>query len=98
MFVRNAVTPSGSGWMCHVECDGGGVNIVPRARDAMMYLDRISVATCGGDLIDDGRELTGGKDDRVFRLDRVDAVVCTEIDIGVSKMLDRLGRGRGDEP
>jgi hypothetical protein len=98
MFVRNAVTPSGSGWMCHVECDGGGVNIVPRARDAMMYLDRISVATCGGDLIDDGRELTGGKDDRVFRLDRVDAVACTEIDIGVSKMLDRLGRGRGDEP
>jgi hypothetical protein len=56
------------------------------------------VATCGGDLIDDGRELTGGKDDRVFRLDRVDAVACTEIDIGVSKMLDRLGRGRGDEP
>jgi hypothetical protein len=35
------------------------------------YLDRIGVATCGGDLIDDERELTGGKDDRVFRLDRV---------------------------
>jgi len=92
MFVRNAVTPSGSGWSCIVECDGGGVNIVPRARDMMMYLDRISVATCGTDFIDDARGLTGGKDDRVFSLDRVDDAACTEMDIGVSKMLDRLGR------
>jgi WD domain, G-beta repeat len=32
-----------SGLHCFVECDGGGVDVVPRARDAMMYLDRISV-------------------------------------------------------
>ena len=31
-----------SGLRCFVECDGGGVDVVPRARDTMMYLDRIS--------------------------------------------------------
>jgi hypothetical protein len=77
---------------CIVECDGGGVNVVPRASDAMMYLDRIRVATCGEDLIDGGQELTGGKDDRVFRLNRVNAAACTGMDIEVSKMLDRLAK------
>jgi hypothetical protein len=56
---------------CSVECDGGGVNVVHRARDVMMYLDRISVAACGKDIIEEGEELKGGKDDRDFRLDRV---------------------------
>jgi hypothetical protein len=69
-----------SGLHCFVECDGGGVDVVPRVRDAMMYLNRIRVAACGEDLIDGGKtaqELTGGKDDRVFRLDRVDAAACS---------------------
>ena len=49
-----------SGLHCFVECDGGGVDVVPRARDAMMYLDRISVAACGGDYLNGaGEELTG---------------------------------------
>jgi hypothetical protein len=62
---------------CFVECDGGGVDVVPRAHEAMMYLDRISVASCGRDYVNGaGQELTGGKDDRVFRLDRVDDAVC----------------------
>src|SRR5262249_37432945 len=33
-----------SGLRCFVECDGSGVDVVPRARDTMMYLDCISVA------------------------------------------------------
>ena len=62
---------------CFVECDGGGVDVVPRARDAMMYLDRIRVAACGEDYVDGGgQEVTGGKDDRVFRLDRVEGASC----------------------
>jgi hypothetical protein len=66
-----------SGLHCFVECDGGGVDVVPRARDAMMYLDRIRVAACGEDYVDGGgQEVTGGKDDRVFRLDRVDGASC----------------------
>jgi hypothetical protein len=66
-----------SGLQCLVECDGGGVDVVPRARDAMMYFDRIRVAACGEDDVDGvGQELTGGKDDRVFRLDRIDEAAC----------------------
>jgi hypothetical protein len=66
-----------SGLYCFVECDGGSVDVVPRARDAMMYLDRIRVAACAEDTLTGGQELTGGKDDRVFRLDRVDGAACT---------------------
>jgi hypothetical protein len=66
-----------SGLYCLVECDGGGVDVVPRARDVMMHLERISVAACGEDYVNGaGQELTGGKDDRVFRLDRVDDSEC----------------------
>lgn len=68
------------GLHCFVECDGGGVDVVPRARDAMMYLDRINVAKCGQEYLNGGgQELTGGKDDRVFRLDRVDSAPCAEM-------------------
>ena len=63
-----------SGLHCFVECDGGGVDVVPRAREAMMYLDRIRVAACDGD--EAGEELTGGKDDLVFRPNRVENAVC----------------------
>jgi len=61
-----------SGLRCLVECDGGGVDVVPRARDATVHLDRISGPACE----DSGRELTGGKDDRVFRLDRDNDAAC----------------------
>jgi hypothetical protein len=67
-----------SGLDCFVECDGGGVDVVPRAHDAMMYLDRIRVGACGEDYVtgEGGQELTGGKDDRAFRLDRVGEAAC----------------------
>jgi hypothetical protein len=46
---------------------------------AMVYLDRIRMLTCdqpAENLLDSGEELTGGKDDRVFWLDRVDDARC----------------------
>jgi hypothetical protein len=65
-------------WYCYsYECDaGGGVNVVPRARDAMMYLKGITVISksCSAGW------LSGGKDDRVFRLNRVNAAACKELD------------------
>jgi hypothetical protein len=64
------------GVKCSVECDGGGVHVTPYAHHAMMYLDRIRMATCGEDPLNSGEELSGGKDDRVFRLDRVDDRAC----------------------
>ena len=60
-----------SGLECIVECDGGGVRIEPRGDHVMMYLDRIRMITCDQNLLDDGEEVGGGKDDRVFRLNRI---------------------------
>jgi hypothetical protein len=62
------------GKQCIVECDGGGVRIAPHADHMMMHLDRIRVTAACGDL--DGEELSGGKDDRVFRLERMNDEVC----------------------
>ena len=67
-----------SGLSCSVDCDGGGINVVPRGDHAMMYLERIRMATCDTDYVDSGEDLSGGKDDRVFRLNRVDARECAE--------------------
>jgi hypothetical protein len=72
-----------SGMHCFVECDGGSVEISHRGGHVMMYLnDRIRVAECGKELMDDGsgEELRGGKDDRVFRLDRVNDAVCRRME------------------
>ena len=67
-----------SGLRCSVDCDGGGINVVPRGDHAMMYLERIRMATCDSDYVDSGEDLSGGKDDRVFRLNRVDEHECAE--------------------
>jgi hypothetical protein len=37
------------------------------------------MATCDKDYIADGEALMGGKDDRVFRLDRVNKFACVGI-------------------
>lgn len=54
---------------CNVECDGGGITFDKHT--GLMRLDRIRVATCADDAVEGGEEITGGIDDRVFRLDRV---------------------------
>jgi hypothetical protein len=67
-----------SGLSCSVECDGGSIKVVPRSDHAMMYVERIRMATCDSDYVDGGEDLSGGKDDRVFRLNRVDKRECAE--------------------
>jgi hypothetical protein len=61
---------------CHVECDGGGITVRPSSGYALMHLDRIRMAACAEDVIDSGQEVSGGKDDRVFRLSRTDHTAC----------------------
>jgi hypothetical protein len=62
----------GAGYFCHVECDGGGVEVQLRGPVAMMYLaDRIRMSSCGKVDVDGSEDLMGGVDDREFRLDRV---------------------------
>ena len=65
------------GMKCIVECDGGGVQLVHRANDVMMHLDWIRVtSSCDENPVEDGQTLSGGKDDRDFRLDRVSDALC----------------------
>lgn len=68
----------GSGLECLVECDGGGINVSPRPGHVMMSLERIRMSACGNASEDDenAKEISGGKDDRVFRVDRVSAAMC----------------------
>ena len=71
LTTEGACRSEGSGLECIVECDGGGVRIEPRGDHVMMHLDRIRMITCDQNLLDDGEEVRGGKDDRVFRLNRI---------------------------
>jgi hypothetical protein len=76
-YCREDARGTAKGLRCAVECDGGGVFVVHRATDLMMYLDRIRVvSSCADDAAESGEELSGGKDDREFRLDRVNDSVC----------------------
>jgi hypothetical protein len=63
----------GEGVRCMVECDGGGFYLQPYPNHVMMFLERIRMVTCDVDVenvINSGEEVTGGKDDHQFRLDR----------------------------
>jgi len=63
------------GISCKVECDGGGVYVeVAGFEYVLMYIDEgIRIQECGKEDLDDGNgiEVTAGRDDKVFRLDRV---------------------------
>jgi hypothetical protein len=66
---------------CSVECDGGGIGVSVRRDSALMYLNRIRMASCGKDIndIDASEDLSGGIDDREFRIDRVDISMCSNM-------------------
>jgi hypothetical protein len=79
LHTSGLCTEEAFGLSCRVECDGGGVNVAPRGDHAMMYLEGIRMFTCDQEETPDGgEELSGGKDDRVFRLNRVNERACAE--------------------
>jgi hypothetical protein len=67
---------------CFVECDGGGVDLNVRKDGVMMYLDRIRMASCGKDIndVEKAEEISGGLDDREFRIDRAGIEMCSNMD------------------
>jgi len=71
----------GPALQCYIECDGVEV-FVERAADAgslLIHLDRLRMTTaCGDD--EDAVEVTGGADDRVFRVDKAPPAVCRALD------------------
>jgi hypothetical protein len=73
--------PPPDAFWCGVECDGGGIGVASRGDHAMMYLGGIRMSvksySCGGEF---DEELSGNKDDHVFRLNRVNERECADME------------------
>lgn len=71
----------GKSFNCSVECDGGGVNVVPFSTHAMMYLDSIRMVDCDTGSENPGKyvSVSGGLDDREFRINRVNDNMCGDL-------------------
>ncbi len=82
--VRNPDTDppvtAGIDFQCDVDCDGGGiaVNLANGDGSLIVKLDRITIWK-GKDRDDSATGLTGGADDKVFRLDRANLSECTSL-------------------
>lgn len=65
---------------CSVDCDGGGVTVemTPDNKSALVRLDRIRIWQ-NNKPDDEGFSLSGGADDRVFRLDRARLDMCKSL-------------------
>ena len=65
---------------CSVDCDGGGVSVEMTAenKSVLVRLDRISIWQ-NNKPDDEGLTLSGGADDRVFRLDRAKLDMCRSL-------------------
>lgn len=66
---------------CGVDCDGGGLNIAMGRDDksVMVRLERIRIWQNNKADESAGGELTSGKDDAIFRLDRADTDECASL-------------------
>lgn len=65
---------------CAVDCDGGGISVELSNADksTLVRLDSIRIWR-NNKPEDEGLELSGGADDRVFRLDRANLEVCRSL-------------------
>lgn len=66
---------------CSVDCDGGGVavSLADGDKAVMLRLDQIRIWDAKKPDEDATQSLKGGADDRLFRLDRVDAEQCASL-------------------
>jgi hypothetical protein len=51
LHTGGGCTEGASGLGCSVDCDGGGIHVTPHSDYAMMYLERIRMATCDKDYL-----------------------------------------------
>lgn len=65
---------------CAVDCDGGGISVelVPDNKATLLRLDAIRIWN-NNKPDDEGLDLIGGADDRVFRLDRAPLELCKSL-------------------
>lgn len=65
---------------CGVDCDGGGITVELANDDKSMLIRLDAIRIWQNNKPDDeGFSLSGGADDRVFRLDRVDVAQCRSL-------------------
>lgn len=65
---------------CSVDCDGGGISVemTPDNKSTLVRLQRIRIWQ-NNKPDDEGLDLSGGADDRVFRLDRAKLDMCRSL-------------------
>jgi hypothetical protein len=65
---------------CGVDCDGGGISIemTPDNRATLVRLERIRIWQ-NNKPDDEGLDLSGGADDKIFRLDRANLDLCRSL-------------------
>jgi hypothetical protein len=65
---------------CSVDCDGGGISVemTPDNKSTLVQLDRIRIWQ-NNKPDDEGLDMSGGADDRVFRLDRARLEMCRSL-------------------
>jgi hypothetical protein len=68
-------------FVCGVDCDGGGINVALSKDDksAIVRLERVRIWNGKKPDEDDDLWLTSGADDKIFRLDRVEAQECASL-------------------
>lgn len=78
--VANEQAPDKLQLNCGVDCDGGGISIelANNDRSTLIRLDRIRIWQ-NNNPDDEGADLSGGADDRVFRLDRARLEECRSL-------------------
>jgi len=66
---------------CSVDCDGGGISVemTPNNKSTLVRVERIRIWQNNKPDDEDGVDLSGGADDRVFRLDRVKLDMCRSL-------------------
>jgi len=65
---------------CAVDCDGGGISVemTPDNKATLVRLDRIRIWQ-NNKPDDEGLDLSGGADDKIFRLDRANLDLCRSL-------------------
>jgi len=65
---------------CGVDCDGGGISVemTPDNKATLVRLDRIRIWQ-NNKPDDEGLDLSGGADDKIFRLDRANLDLCRSL-------------------
>jgi hypothetical protein len=84
LYAAGECVPGGKSIGCGVECDGGGVAVERDAKGEAIIIrleDRIRMTLgCDGDDEASTVDLTGGADDKVFRLAKADLATCRPVD------------------